>query len=197
MSNSSELVILITIAAFFLFWGVTQYLKMDMFGLGRWRAMREFPKEAKRLGLHHKSHLPREFGVYKGKYKGYAFTIDPDSNATIYLRMKPIYGLRLSTTTHRTNFDTGNPQFDHFFTERKAPPKIREKLSESTKLITFVSAFKVRWKGKYRFVKVVEDGIYFSFKYGSGNYIPASLLEKIMSDMVEIASLIQEAAIGR
>ena len=197
MFDSSVLVILITIGAFLLFLGITQYLDLDILGIGRRKAMREFPKEAERLGLSLKTRRPKEFGVYKGKYKGYFFTIDPDSNATIYLRMKTLPGLALNTIYHKTNFNTGNSTFDHLFTERRASPKIRENLCKSTELINFVGVFGNRWKGKYRFIRVVEDGIYFSFKYGSGHYIPASILEKIMSDMVKLAELIQDAAKGK
>ena len=194
MSNSPGLVVAVTIGALLSFWGITHLLNLDMLGFGKKKAMREFPEEAKKLGFRLKTSRHGQFGVYSGKYNGYFFTIDPDSNATIHLSMPTIPGLRLSTIYNKTDFETGSPGFDQLFSERSAPPEIREKLCGAKKLLAFADTFGTRWKKKCRFIKVVQDGIYCSFKYGSSSYIPAPVLEKIVPDLVELANLIQAAA---
>lgn len=191
------MIIAIIIAALLVFLGVTELLYLDITGLGRKKALREFPKAAKKLGFSLKASRSRQFGVYTGIYKGYGFNIDPDSNATIYLRMPPIAGLKLSTYKDKTNFDTGDHGFDNLFIERTASPELGQKLSEATQLLTFVDQFGSRWKRKYRFIEIVEDGIYCSLKYGNGKYIPGSVLERIVPDMVNIADLLQAAVKDR
>ena len=194
MSHSPGLVVAITIGALLLLWGITQYLNLDILGFGRRKAMREFPEEAKRLGFDLKTSRSGEFGVYSGKYKGYFFSIDPDSNATIHLQMKPVPGLKeFMTKQGEMNFNSGNKEFDSLFRTRLVSPELGQKLSSAKPFITFAVQFGRRWKSKCNYIQIYDSSIYCSFKYGNGSYIPASILKQIVPEMVKLADLLQSA----
>ncbi len=195
MSNSPALIISIITIALLLFIGICELLYLDITGLGRRKAFREFPEVAKKFGfIQKKSRSSKPFGTYTGAYSGYNFKIDPDSNATIQLQMNPIPGLK-EFITHKghTNFDSGDQRFDHFFKTRLVSAKLGQKLRKATHFITYAVQFGRAWKGKYNYIQIYSDSIYCSFKYGSGHYIPASILEKIIPDMVKLADLLQAA----
>ena len=141
-----------------------------------------------------KSRSSRQFGTYTGVYNGYTFTIDPDRNATVHLQMDPIPGLKeFITRKGQTNFDSGDQGFDNFFKTRLVSVELGRKLREAAPFVTYTVQFGRTWKGKYNYVQIYDDGIYCSFKYGNGYYIPASVLERIIPDLVKLADLLQAA----
>ncbi len=195
MSNSSGVVIVLIIGALLSLWAITQYLNLDILGFGKRKAMRNFPIEAKKLGFTLKTSRSGEFGVYSGKYRGYFFTIDPDSNATIHLQMKSIPGLKeLTTKQGDTNFKSGDKEFDTLFKTRLASDHLAKKLRQGMPFTTFAVQFGKRWKRKCRFIQFYHDGIYCSLSFGNGSYIPAPVLEQIIPDMVRLADLLTSTA---
>ena len=150
---------------------------------------------AKELGfIQEKDRSSRPFGTYAGIYNGYNFTIDPDSNATVQLHMNPVPGVEeFSTRQGQTNFDSGDKGFDNFFKTRLVSAELGQKLREAVAFLAYTVEFGKRWKGKYNYIRMYKDSIYCSFKYGSGHYIPASVLEKIIPDLVKLADLLQAA----
>jgi len=199
MSDSPVLVISIIIIALLLFIGICDFFYMDITGLGRRKALREFPAAAQKFGfIPPKKQPSRQFGTYTGIYKGYNFKIDPDSNATIRLEMNPVPGLtEFITRQGQTNFDSGDKGFDKFFKIRLVSAELGQKLREAVAFLTYTVQFGKRWKGKYNYIQIYKGSIYCSFKYGSGHYIPVSALEKIIPDMVRLADLLQTAVIEK
>ena len=199
MSNSPALIISIIIIALLLFVGFCELLYLDITGLGRRKALREFPAAAKKFGfIQKKSRSSRPFGTYTGTYKGYNFTIEPDSNATVQLHMDPVPGIEeFITRQGQTNFDSGDKGFDNVFKTRLVSAELGQTLREAVAFLTYTVQFGKRWKGKYNYIQIYKDSIYCSFKYGSGHYIPASVLEKIIPDLVKLADLLQAAVIKK
>ena len=197
MSNSLVLIISIIIIALLIFLGVGELFYLDITGRGHKKALREFPEAAEKFGFtSKKGGSARPFGIYAGTYNGYNFTIDPDSNATIQMHMAPVSGLKeFITRQGQTNFDSGDPEFDYFFKTRLVSAELGRKLSNATLLLNYTAQFGKRWKGKYNYIQIYKDSIYCSFKYGSGHYIPGSVLEKIIPDLVKLADLLQAAVI--
>ncbi len=195
LSNSPALIISIIIIALLLFLGMCELLYLDITGLGLRKALHEFPAAAKELGfIQEKDRSSRPFGTYAGIYNGYNFTIDPDSNATVQLHMNPVPGVEeFSTRQGQTNFDSGDKGFDNFFKTRLVSAELGQKLREAVAFLAYTVEFGKRWKGKYNYIRMYKDSIYCSFKYGSGHYIPASVLEKIIPDLVKLADLLQAA----
>ncbi len=174
-------------------WLIGDLMFMDILGVGRLMAKRKLPEVAKSMGFKEKpGSSPRSFNEYSGKYKGHFVKVEPES-ATITVYMRHIPNLDLSTTYKKTKFDTGNPKFDRFFTERMAPKDVGEKISRSDELIEFVGVFGKKWKRKCKFVAVSYDNVRCAMKYGNGHYIPADVLEPIISDLIQMADLLNAA----
>ena len=195
MSNSPALIISIIIIALLLFLGVCELFYLDITGLGRRKALHEFPEAAKKFGfIQEKSRSSRPFGTYTGTYNGYNFTIDPDSNATVRLHMDPVPGIEeFITRQGQTNFDSGDKGFDNVFKTRLVSAELGQKLREAVAFLAYAVQFGKRWKGKYNYIQIYEDSIYCSFKYGNGRYIPGPVLEKIIPDLAKLAGLLQAA----
>lgn len=196
MSDSPVLVIFIIVIACLLFLGVCELLYLDITGLGRRKAVREFPAAAQKFGFSlKKSRSTGQIGLYAGSYNGYHFTVEPDRSATVHLRMKPVPGLEVFITRQgRTNFDSGDPQFDAFFRTRLVSAELGRHLRASSPFVNFAVKFCRRWKGRYDYIQIYPDSIYCAFKYGSGHYIPAPVLEQVIPDMVKLADGLQAAA---
>ena len=195
MPNSPVMIFMETIIVLLVCLGICEFFHMDITGLGRRKALREFPEAAQKFGfVHKKSRSSRPFGTYTGIYSGYSFKIDPDSNATIHLEMNPVSGLtEFITRKGKTNFDSGDKGFDRFFKTRIVSAELGQKLREATAFLAYTVQFGKRWNGKYNYIQIYKDSIYCSFKYGNGHYIPASVLKKIIPDMVRLADLLQAA----
>ena len=195
MSNSPILIIVQCIIVLIICLGICEFFYMDITGLGRRKAFREFPEAAKKFGfIQKKSRSSKPFGTYTGIYNGYNFKIDPDSNATVHLEMNPVPGLtEFITRQGQTNFDSGDKGFDNVFKTRLVSAELGQKLREAVAFLAYAVQFGKRWKGKCNYIQIYEDSIYCSFKYGSGHYIPASVLEKIIPDLIKFADLLQAA----
>ena len=186
---------IVTILSLFLaIFLIGDFFYMDILGVGRFMAKRKLPEVAKNLGFKEKpGSSPGCFNEYSGTYKGHFVKIQPES-ATITVFMRHIPNLKLSNIYKETNFDTGNAKFDRFFSERKAPKEVGEKFSASKELIEFADHLRLNWKRKCKFIEARFDNVACAMKYGNGHYIPADVLEPIVSDLVQLADLLHQAA---
>ncbi|BBO67186.1 hypothetical protein DSCA_11160 [Desulfosarcina alkanivorans] len=167
---------------------------MDFFGVGRFMAKKKLPEVAKNLGLKEKpGSSPRSFNEYSGKFKGHFVKVLPES-ASVTVFMRHIPNLKLSNIYKTANFDTGDARFDRFFTERTAPPDVGEKIAASAELIEFADLLRRKWKRRCEFIEARFDNVACSMNYGNGHYIPADILEPILSDLVRFADLLNQAA---
>ena len=198
-ANSMAMIIVKFVFAVILVLAACELLFLDITSLGRRKAMRQFPVAAKTFGfVRQPSRASKPIGTYTGTYKGYDFKIDPDSNATIQLQMKPIDGIReFITKKGETNFQSGVPQFDSLFKTRLVSEELGQRLRNDKRFFTFAAQFAKRWRWKSNYIQIYSDSIYCSLKYGNGRYIPASVLEQIVPDIVELANFLQAAANGR
>lgn len=191
MSHPVGVIISITICALLTFWGITEFLYLDITGMGRRKAFREFPKAANKFGFTRKK---GKTSTFTGVYDGYSFTIHPKRNATIHLQMKSVPGLKeFITREGETNFSSGDQGFDNLFRTRLVSHQLGQKLSSAKPFIAFAVQFGRRWKSKSNYIQIYNDSIYCSLKYGNGSYIPASVLRQIVPDMVKLANLLRAA----
>jgi hypothetical protein len=193
MKNTS-LTIIVVLALLSGFFFLGDFFYMDILGIGRFMAKRKLPEVAKRLGLREKpGSSPSSFNEYKGTFKGHFVKVDPES-ASVTVFMRHIPNLKLSTIYQNTNFDTGDARFDRFFTERMAPAPVAAKIAASEALRAFAQTLRNRWKSKCKFIEARFDNVACAMKYGNGHYIPADVLEPILTDLVHLADLLSEAA---
>ena len=183
------------IVAIILALAVCELLFFDITGLGRRKAQREFPAAAKQFGfVRQKSRASKPIGDYAGDYRGYHFFIEPDRNATIQLQMKPLEGLEeLMTRKGASNFESGDASFDGLFKTRRASAEMAGRIQGAPEFLQFAAQFAGQWRWKANYIQVYPDAIYCSLKYGNGRFIPASVLEKIIPEMVTFADLLQSA----
>lgn len=197
-NHSMAMIIVKFVLAVMLGLVVCQLLFLDITGLGRRKAMRRFPKAAETYGfVRQPSRASKPIGTYTGTYKGYYFKIDPDSNATILLQMEPVGGItEFLTKKGETNFQSSDPRFDSQFKTRLISTELGQRLNREKQFLEFAAQFARRWRWKANYIQIYSDSIYCSLKYGNGRYIPASVLEDIIPDMVELADRLQTAARG-
>ena len=174
-------------------WLISELLFLDLFGIGRFMAKRQFPECAKKIGLQQiNSGTSSCFPKYRGNFSGYDIKIDPESSL-ISVLMDPIPNLSLSTHDKEKTFDTGNIRIDNFFKERKSPTGISKQIVNSNELLNRLDAFIVKWGRICRFFQIQYDLIECGMKFGNGHYIPASILEPMISDLVGLADVIQKS----
>ena len=139
-----------------------------------------------------------DFGVYSGSYKGYLFSIAPDRQATVHMKMESVPGLQeLHTSKGKTNFDSGHHIFDDCFKTRIASEDFKKYLSEIRGFTESASKFCKKWKNKCDYIQIYKDSIYCSLKYGNSSYIPASVLKEIVPDMAELGAELQQEHQGK
>lgn len=175
---------------------VCELLFIDITGLGRRKAQRQFPAAAQQFGfIRQKSRASKPIGDYAGEYGGYHFLIEPDRNATIQLQMKPLEGLdELMTRKGASNFESGDDSFDSRFKTRSASAEMAGRIQQAPEFLQYAATFAGKWRWKANYIQIRPDAIYCSLKYGNGRYIPASALEQIIPEMVKLADLLQSAA---
>jgi hypothetical protein len=172
---------------------IGDFMYMDLLGVGRFMAKRKLPEVAQNIGLKEKpGSSKRSFNEYFGKFKGHFVKVFPE-NADVIVYMRHIPNLKLSTIYTETNFDTGDARFDRFFTERMATKDAGQKIAASGELMEFSDQLRRRWKKKCKFIEVRFDNVACAMKYGNGHYIPADVLEPILSDLVQLADLLNQA----
>jgi hypothetical protein len=106
---------------------------------------------------------------------------------------QPVPGLFLNTFKKNIQFNTGNSTVDLFFSERKAPPATCQKIKNSPALLTCIENFIKKWGRKCRKVDLEPGYMECAMKFGNGHYIPAWVLEPMVSDMVRLTDLMQAA----
>jgi hypothetical protein len=197
-AGSVVMIIAIFVLAVILALAANRLLFLDLTGQGRRKAMQQFPAAAKTFGfVRQKSRASQPIGVYAGTYKGYAFKLTPDNNATIELQMKPVEGIReIMTKKGDTNFKSSDPQFNSLFKTRLISAELGQRLDRDKHFLAFAAQFAKQWRWESNYIQIYPDSIYCALKYGNGRYIPASVLKQIIPEMVELANRLQTAAKG-
>jgi len=190
------MIILKFIIAIILTLAVCELLFFDITGLGRRKALREFPAAAQQFGfVRQKSRASKPIGDYAGEYRGYHFVVEPDRNATIQLQMKPLEGLKeMMTRKGDSNFESGDASFDGLFKTRRASTEMAGRIQRSPEFLQYAARFAGQWRWKANYIQIHSDAIYCSLKYGNGRYIPASVLAQIVPEMATLADLLQAGA---
>ena len=172
---------------------VNNLLYLDVFGIGRFITRKKFPEAADRLGLKAQSEWSyRVFPEYSGRYKKYDVLISQE-RSSIRVSMQPIPGLFLNTFKKNIQFNTGNSAVDLYFSERKAPQATCQKIINNAVLLAYIESFIKKWGKKCRKVDLEPGYIECAMKFGNGHYIPARVLEPMVSDMIKFADLLQAA----
>lgn len=173
-------------------WMMSELFFLDIFGVGRFNAKRNFPEAAEKMGLKANSpHKKRSFSNYSGTYSGYYVEVAPEMSS-IKVMMERIPGLFMNTFQKNVSFDTGNQTIDSLFTARQAPVATCEKLVGNKRLIQILADFIEKWKRKISKMDIEPKYVECRMKFGNGHYIPASVLEPMTSDLVKITLLLQE-----
>jgi len=172
---------------------VNNLLYLDILGIGRFITRKKFPEAAARLGFKAQSEWShRIFPEYSGRYREHDVLIAHE-RSSIRVSIQPVPGLFLNTFKKNIQFNTGNSAVDLFFSERKAPQATCQKIINSTDLLAYIESFIKKWGKKCRKVDLEPGYIECALKFGNGHYIPAWILEPIVSDMVKLADLLQAA----
>ena len=174
-------------------WLVSEFLYLDLFGIGRLKAKRQLPGVMREMGFKQtgtgKSGLiPR----YAGTCSGYEVKVDSES-ALITVYMNPIPKLSLSTYDKAIQFDTGNQVVDKYFKERKASTDISTQIVKSKDFLERMEAFLVNRRKICRFIVIQYDMIECGMKFGNGHYIPASIFKPVTTDLVGLAHSLQQS----
>lgn len=174
---------------------INELLFLDLFGVGRLNAKRNFPQAASKMGLAaDSSHKKRSFPNYSGVYRGCEILVAPEMGS-IKVTMQRIPGLFINTFQKKASFGTGDPTIDRFFSARQAPSATQEKLVKNERLIRFLADFIDKWKRKVSQMDIEPGYVECRMRFGNGHYIPASVLEPMTSDLVSIVQLLQETKI--
>ena len=198
MSKKMTILIIIILSGFF-FIAVGEFFYLDFTGIGKRKAIKEFPIAAQELGFELTSkRSSQNFGFFNGHYQGYEFNITPDYSAKIILTIKPIQGLKeISTAPGSIIFTSQNQQFDNLFKTREATKKLSPIIQQATRFQKTALAFGHKWQRPTDFIGIDENEIRVTLKYGHGSYIPASVLKEIIPDIVKLADAIQHDLGGK
>ena len=172
---------------------MSEFLYLDLFGIGRLKAKRQLPGVMHEMGFKQTGTvksglLPK----YAGVYSGYEVKVDPESSL-ITVHMNPIPKLSLSTYDKTIQFDTGNQVVDKYFKERKASKDISTQLARSKEFLQRMESFIVNRRKVCRFIVIQYDMIECGMKFGNGHYIPTSILKPVTSDLVGLAYSLQQS----
>lgn len=173
-----------------------EYLYFDVTKRGWRNAKKELPTELKKFGLKFKkSELSHQIGTFSGKFNGREVEVLPDSHASIEIKLKNMPEVILNTVKvpkDTGEFKTGVKQFDSFFKSKFAPENVSKKLMQAKKLHTHVEEFHKTWKRPLSFLEVGRYKIRCAMKYGQQTYIPPKKIEELLSDLCEMADLLEE-----
>lgn len=193
MNEMSFFIVFIIIGCAFI--GLGEFFYLDMTGLGKKKAIKEFPIAIKRLGfsLSHQGSA-QTFGFIQGRIGRYGFYISPDYGAKVALRMPSIAGLvGMSTVKGTITFDSENKGFDRTFRTREVSGEIKATTQFASRFLESATSFAKKWNCATDFIGIDEGEIVVTLRYGHGTYIPASVLEEIVGDMVVLADEIQRS----
>ena len=192
-------ILIIIILSGFFFIAAGEFFYLDLTGIGKRKAIKEFPVAAQELGFKlTKKRSSQNFGFFSGQYRKYEFDITPDYSAKIILKMQPIKGLeQISTASGNIEFMSQNSQFDKLFKTREATKEFAPVIQQATRFQKAAITFSQQWQRPSDYIGIDNNEIRITLKYGHGSYIPASVLKKIIPDMVELADIIQQDLGGK
>ncbi len=160
------------------------------------------PKKAEELGLTYvESEYIKEFGIIKGKIKGYSIEVKPDdhmvSSVRIITKCKDSkFEISLDKPHMRpgkniADFRSSNWKFNRIFRTKRAHVNCVEKISGENEFTEFLVEFYSEWIFKLDSLFVEHGEVFCRFKYGFNffPYIPAHRLEEILNQLTKIARL--------
>lgn len=185
---------LIFIFSGIIFIALGEFLYLDYTGLGKRKALKEFPAAAKEFGFElTKKRSSQSFGFFTGHYDGYDFNITPDYSAKITLKMKTIKGLNeISTAPGNIDFVCQNPLFNKMFKTRQSTEDVIPVIQQATRFHKGAIAFAQQWRRPSDYIGINDSEIRVTLRYGHGSHIPASVLRQIIPDMITLADTIQQ-----
>jgi len=171
--------------------------------IARKSSWKGLPKIAEKLGLNYnQSKLFSGFGEISGVIKDHNIIIKPDENAKIVVFCNSAKPLLLWTekslerpNSKMTEFRTHNWIFNTIFKTRRTSQIFGQVITDSTNLIDSFIQFYMDWIWNLKSIYVSDNAIYCEFKYGHPffPYIPATVVGKIINDMVSLAEQIDSA----
>ena len=179
---------------------IDQVLYLDITRLGWRRAKSAMPEIARKLSLTYEPATQQHhMGTIHGKYRGRYVRVDPDCLATIRIELPGLSYIRLSTSDPRrlnipermTSFDSGNISFDRFFRSRLAAVPLHIHPDFHASNTHQVEQFSKSWKSRLRYLKLSNGVLTGSFKYGQASYIPTTLIERFLSELVLLADALE------
>jgi len=180
-----------TLLSLVLLWTLSETMFLDIFGIGRLKAKRNFPEAAAKMGLTAVSpERKKSFSDYSGTYGGYDIWVAPEMSS-VKVIMPRLPGLFLNTFQQKISFETGNRTVDRFFSARQAPADMAEKLVENERVVPLLTHFIEKWGRKIGKMDIEPGYVECRLKFGMGHYIPASLLEPMATDLVNLADALQ------
>ncbi|MCK5687790.1 hypothetical protein KAI87_00905 [Myxococcota bacterium] len=192
-SDSPIILIGIILTAGLIFLAVGEYLFLDMTGIGKRKAIKEFLAIATSLGFKVKEkRSAQNFGTLKGRHGGYHFIIKPD-DAKVIIEIPDIKGLKeISTWKGEINFSSENKEFDKIFRTRLIAKSLIDTIKSGHKFQEAAIAFVQKWHRQTEIITIEGYQIICIVKYGFTSYIPASVLKEIVPELTELADAIQQ-----
>lgn len=193
----------IAIKIVFIFWKILSFipkiiLSVIYYPIARKISWKHLPQVAKKLGLNHiESKYYSEFGKLSGTIWGYHVIVEPDENAKIIVHFKSVKFIQLWTKKDRQKpseampgFKTPDWKFNSIFKTRRANEKVAKTFITSTELSSLFIQFFIRWIWSLETIYVSDKAIYCEFNYGHPfyTYIPASVLEKLLKEIIYLVS---------
>jgi hypothetical protein len=175
-------------------------LYLDITRLGWHRAKSALPEIAQKFNLTYEPAAQQHhMGTITGKYHGRSVCIDPDRRATIRIELTGLAHMQLNTLEPdrlnipegMTFFDSGNISFDRFFKSRLTAKPLQINPNFHAFNPDPFEQFSISWKSKLRYLKLGNNGLICSFKYGQASYIPAKLIERFLPELLVLTEAIE------
>lgn len=167
------------------------------------------PRVGEKIGLRHKiSDYRKEFGKLTGRIKGHIVSVQLDRpmNSAIQVEYADRHkGLKISLSRSKLRLDknivefkTSDWKFNWAFRTTRAHKDTVTKIKEDHELIHSIISFYSKWIFVLEGLTIGSSEIFCQFRYGFNMfpYIPASKLESLVSELVEIAEQV-DSALGK
>lgn len=179
---------------------IDQVLYLDITRLGWRRAKSALPGIARKFDLTYKpASQQHHMGTITGNCHGRSICIDPDRRATIRIELTGLAHIQLNTLEPdrlnipegMTFFDSGNISFDRFFKSRLTTKPLQINPNFQALNPDPFEQFRSTWKSKLRYLKLGNNSLICSFKYGQASYIPAKLIERFLPELLVLCEAIE------
>jgi hypothetical protein len=167
-------------------------------------AAEELPRLAERLGLTFRrgSTDGRAIGKLSGDYRGYSVFVDPDERARVVLTCRAPIQVDLRSYERRFRppkgfipFRSGSALVDEFFVCRYATEEIAESImARAPELERAMRPFQKARSDGLKDLTVTSEGIECVFDFGKPVHLPASVVERTLTDLAVLAGVLEAAA---